>query len=162
MAKTFTSDEIYTYLKILNKIVYTTPLYNEYAEMVLDNKRNVRSTFHYFHEDILPDFLLELESKPVIVKGPDGKVINESDALSVAIALITDFSVISALTHEEWVSLAIYLYEKNLRTIDPRTYYKKLLFTEDNTPVILIMLEHPWLIGLLLLELMSITQEVIE
>ena len=75
-------------------------------------------------------------------------IISEMNILN---SVITSFSVLSGLSNSEWVDLALYIIQTNLRIAQPSINIEGD-FTKEYKELLDTMLSKPWLIAIMLLE----------
>ena len=141
-----------SYLEILNTIIHNEPRYFELYSYVYLLKTTKGSAFSNFTYEGLPNLLLVLEK----IELPDSKNNKRPDvnAFSALNALTTDFSVLSGMTPSTWHDFAIYLFESNLRIHAP--IQARSITQEQHHSAISALLEYPWCLVILLLEILPL------
>lgn len=154
------------YLSILNIAIAANEDYLVLYQLTTKVKNEHGSSFKYYTEEGLPNFLLTLEELSIPINR-DNKVVRNINMFKTLEMLTNDFSVLSGLSNSQWELLILYLTKSNLRIYSPELIEGKLTFpipvsslTPAKQPAITdisnLLLKSPWAITLLLLEVLPV------
>jgi hypothetical protein len=149
-------ESINTYLTILNNLIVTHYEYMGFYRYVQLVREKTGSTFNQYTEDGIPRAQTCLAGLAIPAvhpkkRGADAQV--ELNALKTVLKLTEDFSVLSGMDNDDWLTLARYIYDSKLRaSVNNRRG------EHSGTPLgkerVNMLLEQPWTLVILLLEVL--------
>ena len=161
-------DTLNEYLVVLNNLIATNPKYRALYNYTLKVKETSGTSFSVYTETGIPNMAIKLDSFVLPVSLKRNKYIVPSDSvvevnlLATLEQLTCDFSALSGMTNKDWLTLVVYLYNSFDRSKNPQTanYNGPLDDEEGNEEIIKVLLNYPWTIVILLMELLCVLRPV--
>lgn len=139
------------YVGILSGIVRANRQYELVYEHIQRGKNKDGTVFKFLNLDGIPK-LFVINSQYVLPPAVRGNT-DTYYVQNVLNNLTYDFSVLSAMTTAEWVELAKHLYDSGIRAVLPEDRHSSS-DTVEGQSMIKLYTEYPWVIVLLMLEVM--------
>lgn len=144
-------DTLNQHIEVLSGIVSNSKPYQALWAQIQINKNKHGAIFKSLTLDGVPKLYAVQSTVPVMLSD---KNIESPFKFQELLNLITyDFSILSAMTTTQWVNLAQHLYDAGIRTISPedRTSSSD---TDEGAIMVKMYTQYPWILTLLLLEVM--------